>query len=99
MSIAILLGSVVLLAGLMVRRAGEARIMSIVDSARISDVTAVNRWAGNRILLVSGLAFALSTVTLRWPDLSFPLLGAFMLVVLIGVSSVAAGSSRFQAVR
>ena len=79
---------------LAVRFAGSARILNSVDYARVEDVAALHRWAGNRLLLPAA-ALAAGLVSLRYPSLAFVLLFASVLWLIAVAIWVTVGSDRF----
>ncbi|PZQ18232.1 MAG: hypothetical protein DI564_02650 [Rhodanobacter denitrificans] len=80
---------------LAVRFAGSARILNSVDYARVDDVAALHRWAGNRLLLLPTEGLAAGLVSLRYPSLAFPLLFASILWLIAVAIWVTVGSDRF----
>lgn len=96
MVIFLLLTPLVLVIALAVRFGGNSRPLNVVDYAQISDIPSFNRWAGNRLLLLAGVAIALSVIAVRDPSRAPTLLILFMFAFLGVVYWVMIAASRFQ---
>ena len=90
---------VLLVAGLAVRFGGTSRVLNLVDYSQISDIPALNRWAGNRLLLLPVASLMLAVLCLRDPSASAAALAAFVMVIVGVVIWIAVGSSRFKSRR
>jgi hypothetical protein len=95
----LLFAGVALVIGLAVRFSGRHPVLSGVDATRITDMAALNRYAGHRLLLVPLVAFPLGIAGLERPLVG--LFGGFVVaLVLIGVVIwIAVGIERFRAPR
>ena len=90
-----LVAAILLIAALAVRFAGTNRILNIVDYARVADIPALHRWAGNRLLLLPLVSAAIGLAGLRYPALAIPLIAGLVMAVLGVVMWIAAGSGKF----
>ena len=91
-----LAAGILLIAALAVRFAGTNRILNIVDYARVTDIPALHRWAGNRLLLLPLVSAAIGLASLRHPALALPLIIVLVMAVLGVVMWIAAGSGKFS---
>ena len=88
--------AIFLLAALLVRYAGNARVLNIVDYSRVTDARELHRWAGKRLVLAALGTACMAAATWLYPHLAMSLLFGQVLVLLAGVLSVASGVSKFQ---
>jgi hypothetical protein len=96
-SILLLLATPVLfVAALAVRFAGNRRVLNLIDYSTITNPAGLNRWSGNRLLLLPLCSLLFGLLSLSRP--SFGIIGSGV-VVLAGVLVIvwiAAGSEKFR---
>jgi len=95
----LMFAGITLVAALAVRFSGKDSILSGIDTQNMSNMAAVNRYAGNRLLLVPLVAFPLGFAGLKTPIIG--LIGGFV-VALTFISVfiwVAIGVERFKNAR
>ena len=90
------LAPLLLLVAFAVRQGGQARSLNLVDYSRVESPAALNRWAGNRLLVLPIVTATLGAVALKRPDLAVELFFGALVAVVAVVAWVAAGVSRFQ---
>jgi hypothetical protein len=87
---------VLLVAGLAVRFAGTSRVLNLVDYSQIADIPGLNRWAGNRLLLLPATSLFLAILSWKVPSASAAALASFVMIVAAVVIWIAFGSSKFK---
>ena len=100
LSVLLLLAGVLLgVFALAVRFAGDNAILSGVRKGDVPDMAALNRWAGNRLLVLPAIALGFGAAGLRDPI--FGLIGLFVLVVVgfVIIGWVLTGTERFRTSR
>lgn len=99
-SIVLLIAGVILaIAALAVRFAGNTPILAGVDVTRVQDMAGLNRWAGDRLLLLPIVALGFGIAGVWRPVIG--LVGAGF-VVLVGIAVVVwilVGAERFHIAR
>ena len=100
MFIAILvLTPIILISALVVRFAGDSRVLNVVDYSRVSDPQALHAWAGNRLLALTVICAILAGCSLAFPQIS-PLLFAAAVIAIVTIAIwIAVGSTRFHQAR
>lgn len=97
LSILLLLAGLLLgMMALAVRFAGDNAILSGTRPGDVPDMAAMNRWAGNRLLLLPLVALGFGAAGLREPV--YGLVGLFVLLV-VGFATIAwllIGAERFR---
>ena len=97
MSIAIVIMTpIILIAALAVRFAGRSHALNVVDYARVSDPEGLHIWAGNRLLVLAAVCAALAGFALVFPSLSWALLLASIIAIVVVAIWLATGAARFQ---
>lgn len=87
---------ILLAVALAVRFAGNSKPLNIVDYVRVTDPTALHRWAGTRLLLLP-IAFLIGGLaSLRAPWLSLVCFGVTTVFCLCIAAWIALGAERFQ---
>jgi hypothetical protein len=81
---------------LAVRFAGQGRILNFVDYPKIRDRAALHAWVGHRLLGLAVLTALLGVVSFHSPDLALLWLLAFFVSVLVVLSWLVAGTTRFH---
>jgi hypothetical protein len=87
---------ILLVTGLAVRFAGTSRVLNLVDYSQIANVPGLNRWAGNRLLLLPATSLFLAVLSWRVPNASAAVLAIFVISIAVVVTWVAVGSSKFK---
>lgn len=97
MQIAILIAFPILfVVALAVRFAGTAKILNIVEYAKVKDPVALHRWAGNRLLVLSLIVALLGAASLQLPAYGTLFVITFIVAVFITVFCILIGSGKFQ---
>ncbi len=97
LAIAILVAAPILfVVGLVVRFAGAAKALNLVDYSKINDPAALHCWAGNRLLVLAFATAVLGVAALAAPSFSILFLVVFVSMVMLMAIRLALGSSRFQ---
>jgi hypothetical protein len=81
---------------LAVRFAGQGRILNFVDYPKIRDRAALHAWVGHRLLGLAVLTALLGVMSIYSPDLALLWLLAFIVSVLVVLSWLVAGTTRFH---
>ena len=86
---------ILLVIALAVRFAGNTKILNIVDYARVSNISDLHRWAGNRLLALPLISFALGVLSFYQPAYSLICFVLFVFSVISVVIWLAISSSQF----
>ncbi len=92
----LLVTPILLVAALAVRFAGNRRILNSIDYSTITDLAGLNRWSGNRLLLLPLLSFLFGALSLNRPALSIIGCGTVVLAAVLVIVWIAAGSDKFR---
>ena len=95
----LLVTPILLIAALAVRHAGSARVLNSIDYSNVTDPAGLNRWAGNRLLLLPLLSLASGALSLGRPVLAIVGGGVVMLAAVLVVIWIGVGSEGFRAAR
>ena len=93
------LSILVLMVALLVRIAGNTRVLFRVDYNRVRDARALHAWAGDRLLLNAIVCFALSALAVAAPKMALFLLAGLLLGMLSSAVALATGVAKFQSGR
>lgn len=94
----ILLGIVLVPVALTFRLAGDHPIIACTDRNNVKDMAGLNRWYGNRLLILPVVALGSGALGLVRPDLTLVGAGAFLLLAIVMFVWLPVGISSFQSV-
>ena len=92
----LLVTPILFVAALSVRFAGDRRVLNSIDYSTIIDPAALNRWAGNRLILLPVLSLSFGVLSLNRQPLSIIGCGVVALAGLLVVVWIGAGSDKFR---
>lgn len=86
-------------AALAVRFAGNTAVLAGVDLSNVRDMTLLNRWAGNRLLLLPLVALGFGGAGLSRPALGLVGLGVLLVLGIVVIVWIMVGADKFRVAR
>ena len=94
----LILTPIMLVCALVVRFAGDSRVLNVIDYSRVSNPQALHAWAGNRLLALTAICATLAGCSLVFPQVSPLLFATAVIAIVIVAIWIAVGSVRFHQV-
>ncbi len=95
----IVAGSILLAVALAVRFAGDGAVLSGLRSGDVSDMPRLNRWAGNRLLLLPAVSLSFGVAGLNDPIYGLVGIGALVIVGFAVMVWLLLGAEKFRSAR